>query len=760
MNYITPRNISVGDKTDFLFGYSLVPATGKGELGSSTGHPAMKKTGTNADKAAFSPDFNQYYTKLDRQIPEDWMVVDIDVKHANGYDPYTVLLCYHLPEPNAFCFTQSGGMHFYYKLPEGSCGRDFYAKHTLCEQVENKVVRITAFKKNLKGNAPVPEGVRRLVAERYGWSIDYDTNPAYAIYNIRDDVNITKEFLDRYFNPIYKNAFHNFIKAVTAKNGRVYLPNKEEWNKVCYAFRDWDEYWKEPFLLWTSITDSIYAPKKEEDYTTGNLQRWENPKLNTLEDEDVKGDKQNIITCNYLKDNYDVSQASDKDWGQRLNENTMFFVNPEHKASLIKYFGLPEDGEIVDNYSSAVAVFDGGNEGVKYLYTIRGESRETPMKNVVQALGDVKILVPGEQKHPMSFFERMKPYQKVYIKKGIVFDGQECEHTLNLLPASQFKPEITNLKRDRRTWEEFQDFVLNLAEADTEAYKWLNAWLTICIVGLRKGVRPMTAVSLTGPSGTGKSTISQIITAFTGGPTFTTILTADRQRKDNYASYLRNKLFINCAEANFSDDKMFKEWITGDTYDTNGKWKEDENTKLHFAMMFTSNDDNPIPIDETNRRVASFEPTIKYKKTPENTEELDKFFSKLHPLSMAKTPNPGYEETMNALLYFYSIQYEENKDDYLRFLTSQLPVTKSSRRINYYSKCQIHKAILGVTRLNDVFENEAYEARYSEIKSAVLSSNRNLKERELVQFLLKRKLMITSPGESGDDPMIRIPEKF
>jgi adenylate kinase family enzyme len=678
---------------------------------------------TDQEKASFAGTDSAFWavkTAVKRLLPRRMVVIDIDLNHSDEDDTSFILrAASQLPTPNRFCFSKRGGLHLYYdldyKLPLNLSKTCFLS--TRIELLTGTVLAGVYDTSGFKIVVEVQDFVKRFASD-----IIFDKAEPYAIYEISHEKTLSQRDLQYYFS---KDLCKDFSKLKP-------VDTREEWVKLLFKFKETGEHLKKPFLDWTDAGD-------REDHRETNTKQWDSHIPDPAKMPGNRGNQSpTFIDRDHIKDG-------------------VTFVNHAGKGSLCDTFDININENVLQEFVNKVIIIDNGAAGVSYIYHDKRDNKiiETPVNNPLKMFGDTTIYA-GQKKY--EFFNFAKSFQKVYTKRGIVFDGQEDINTYNILPPSIYTPKIDDIRAAKKLWGKFQDFVMHLSGDHEEGYLWLHRWLTICIVGLRRGVKPRTAVSLVGKSGTGKSTLASIITEFTGGKNFTGNITANRVTKDNYTMYLRDKLFLSCEEAEFKDDSLLKEWITGEYIETTGKWKEDQQTRASFAMLFAANNYKGIYLDNTNRRIAVFAPTDRYQcqgKSDLEISSIRAFFSSL----IKETAGDSFVDTMNTLLYFYTRDYENNRDEYLEYITTRIPETRAYCMALYEWQSEVYKEVAFACGLGEKMRTQQDTIiSYSTLKDYVLM-NRRIKERDLISFLIIQGFLQFSPMH-GQDPEILIPSGF
>ena len=142
------------------------------------------------------------------------------------------------------------------------------------------------------------------------------------------------------------------------------------------------------------------------------------------------------------------------------------------------------------------------------------------------------------------------------------------------------------------------------------AYDYLIWWMAYPLQ--RPGAKHTSAIIMHGPQGTGKSIIFQQVLAKIYGrgklPKFNYSVILDQKAlQDNFNATWENKLFVLTEEAVTSSDKWqlkneLKELVTGEQIRIRKVFTDAYYQKNQLNMAFLSNEDQPLPLDNSDRR--------------------------------------------------------------------------------------------------------------------------------------------------------------
>ncbi len=143
-----------------------------------------------------------------------------------------------------------------------------------------------------------------------------------------------------------------------------------------------------------------------------------------------------------------------------------------------------------------------------------------------------------------------------------------------------------------------------------QAYDYLIWWMAYPLQV--PGAKHTSAIIMHGPQGTGKSIVFQRVLAKIYGrgklPKFDYSVILDQKAlQDNFNAPWENKLFVLTEEAVTSSDKWqlkneLKELVTGEQIRIRKVFTDAYYQKNQLNMAFLSNEDQPLPLDNTDRR--------------------------------------------------------------------------------------------------------------------------------------------------------------
>jgi hypothetical protein len=143
------------------------------------------------------------------------------------------------------------------------------------------------------------------------------------------------------------------------------------------------------------------------------------------------------------------------------------------------------------------------------------------------------------------------------------------------------------------------------AESDQgvlEVVEWVIKWLALPLQQL--GTKMRSALVFHGPQGTGKNLFFEIVAAIYGRYA---IVVGQEQLEEKHNDWCSSKLFMIgdevIARASLFDQKnKLKAFITGETIQINPKFLPIRTEKNHVNVVFLSNEDQPLALEESDRR--------------------------------------------------------------------------------------------------------------------------------------------------------------
>jgi len=210
----------------------------------------------------------------------------------------------------------------------------------------------------------------------------------------------------------------------------------------------------------------------------------------------------------------------------------------------------------------------------------------------------------------------------------------DVEDTINLYVPMDMEY-VTEYEEMEEAWENFQYLVWLLSGEDDDMRDYLIYWLafTIKYCGRKAGVCP---VFISG-EGCGKGTLVKLLEAMMGEDKVLETDSPQRTIWGNFNADLEKSLLV-CVNEVTRKDMMDKhklyDKITGLNVNINIKGVESYQAKSYSNYMVCTNDPDPIPTSEGQRRFVFFKCSQRMKKGPngENTE----FWKRLHDMANDK----------------------------------------------------------------------------------------------------------------------------
>lgn len=188
-----------------------------------------------------------------------------------------------------------------------------------------------------------------------------------------------------------------------------------------------------------------------------------------------------------------------------------------------------------------------------------------------------------------------------YYLDQVGFDpsGKDADVQLNTWRGWPLKPKAGRCEKLL----ELLEYLCSGEKNGREIYQWLLCWMAYPLQ--HPGAKMSSAVIMHGPQGTGKSTVFQTLAKIYGD--YSTVLN-QRGLEDKFnADWIDSKLFI-LAEEVVTRAEMWhiknelKELITGDWVRVNPKNVAAYRQRNQINIVYLSNEDQPLPIDNDDRR--------------------------------------------------------------------------------------------------------------------------------------------------------------
>ena len=157
------------------------------------------------------------------------------------------------------------------------------------------------------------------------------------------------------------------------------------------------------------------------------------------------------------------------------------------------------------------------------------------------------------------------------------------------------------------------DLVQHLVGGDLAARDYVLGWLAAPLQGLHQYGRPMkmgTALVLHGEQGSGKGTLSKIMELIYGASNFVEL--GQDALDSRFNDELESRLFVVCNEVMSGTNRSaetankLKPWVTDATIYVEQKYEKRKAVENTFNIIFTSNDERPVIIEQSDRRYSVF----------------------------------------------------------------------------------------------------------------------------------------------------------
>lgn len=251
---------------------------------------------------------------------------------------------------------------------------------------------------------------------------------------------------------------------------------------------------------------------------------------------------------------------------------TLYYEAQERGINLINFFNIPEEDEKGKAYSYQTRV----SMSKKALMTKL--DKEKRIKKVFNINYE-----PSEDKF---IYMESKRYFNIY-QKTVYFDFFKKE-------SEYYFPHI-------------EELILNLCGNDENSYNWFNMWLGWQIQNPTRKLP--TAVIFQGRQGSGKGVFKNLILDNIFGSNVQEI--NQTHLESSFNDYLLGKQIIVANEVIHNENKallpnVLKNLVTDPTLTISRKFKSSVEGKNYTHWIFCTNNDNPLKIDEDDRRYSVF----------------------------------------------------------------------------------------------------------------------------------------------------------
>lgn len=229
-----------------------------------------------------------------------------------------------------------------------------------------------------------------------------------------------------------------------------------------------------------------------------------------------------------------------------------------------------------------------------------------------------------------------------------------------------------------------KEHIQDLSGNDEKMYFYLVQWLAFIV---QKRIQPQTALVFQSKQGVGKDLFWGFIYDFIIGKNMVSLPSDINDVIGRFnGSTIENKLMIHINEVSgkdtFAGNDKIKQLIAGQKEISIEKKQENpRKTTNNLAFIFLSNNENPVRVEETDRRWCIFECSNKW--VEKNTEERFKHFKELGNIM---SNNIQYAERLAVIFYLILKQFDLNEFNILDIPKSKMynEMKKSQLPIIYY----------------------------------------------------------------------------
>lgn len=200
----------------------------------------------------------------------------------------------------------------------------------------------------------------------------------------------------------------------------------------------------------------------------------------------------------------------------------------------------------------------------------------------------------------------------------VIYGKRAFYHTLDTLVEHEglaylnvYNP--TNIIPGPGNCQPILDLVQHLVGGDLAARDYVLGWLAAPLQSLHQYGRPMkmgTALVLHGEQGSGKGTLSKIMELIYGASNFVEL--GQDALDSRFNDELESRLFVVCNEVMSGTNRSaetankLKPWVTDSTIYVEQKYEKRKAVENTFNIIFTSNDERPVIIEQSDRRYSVF----------------------------------------------------------------------------------------------------------------------------------------------------------
>lgn len=194
--------------------------------------------------------------------------------------------------------------------------------------------------------------------------------------------------------------------------------------------------------------------------------------------------------------------------------------------------------------------------------------------------------------------------RRMILPDQLVFDptGQCAPPAINLFRGIEMKPKPGEFGP---IMELLHHLCAESSESDQgvmDVVMWVIKWLALPLQ--RPGTKMRSALVFHGPQGTGKNLFFEIVAAIYGRYS---IVVGQEQLEEKHNDWCSSKLFMIGDEVIargelYHQKNKLKSFITGETIQINPKFLPIRTERNHVNVVFLSNEDQPLALEETDRR--------------------------------------------------------------------------------------------------------------------------------------------------------------
>jgi hypothetical protein len=208
----------------------------------------------------------------------------------------------------------------------------------------------------------------------------------------------------------------------------------------------------------------------------------------------------------------------------------------------------------------------------------------------------------------------------------------------------------SNDNQDKVNLDLLRDHIMNLCGNDEKMYNYLVQWLAFIV---QKRIQPQTALVFKSKQGTGKDLFWGFIYEFIIGKNMVAIPSDINDIVGRFTGMLENKLLVHINEVSGKDTFMSNDKIkllitSQKEISIEKKGIDKRTTTNNMGFIFLSNNENPVMIEESDRRFCVFECSNEWIEKSSNER-----FQHFKELANILSNNINYAERLGVIFYLF-----------------------------------------------------------------------------------------------------------